>query len=250
MMKKLSAITIKEFVEKLAAGGGVNPLPADCVEYGYASGWLEAQDVMMQKECLQRKTAARISHSFLRKEQKEADEIDGSPAYILQDLFDCRACAGHIIQMYVKGIMDGIILPGNRKVFGTDQMVSEEEAEELLIRLFNREKRIEMTGVTELPKTELTECPKEQALQILRDNPSALLIDVRVQRAYEEKHLAGAENIPYMNILKNPYAVSEKYDTIILLYCEEGYQSRMAAQCLSEAGYTNVLYFAWNPSKQ
>ena len=42
---------------------------------------------------------------------------------------------------------------------------------------------------------------------------------------------------------------SENRDKLILLYCKEGYQSKAAAQCLAEAGYKNVAFFAWKVKK-
>lgn len=138
MLRKDSVISIEEFIEKLTAGGGSVPSPADCVESGYASGWLEVQDVLNRKEVLKRKTAARILHEYLRRGQQEADEVDGSPAYRLLDLFDCRVCAGHIIQVYVKGIMEGKQTADGRLIFGTEDVVFKEEAEKILERVFFR----------------------------------------------------------------------------------------------------------------
>jgi len=56
--------------------------------------------------------------------------------------------------------------------------------------------------------------------------------------------MADAMNFPLMKIIKNPYAVCENRDKMILLYCEEGAQSEAAAKCLLEAGYEKVAYFA------
>ena len=244
MLKQNSVISIEQFIEKLTAGGGIVPSPADCVEYGYASGWLEAQDVLGRKGVLLRKTAARILHEFLRRERTEPDEIDASPAYRLQDLFDCRVCAGHIMQVYVKGIMEEKKLEDGRMVFGTEDAIFVEEAEKILERVFCAEKRI--CKKVQIENT----CPKadkitmEEAVKLLGENGSALLIDVRTAREYEEEHMEGALNVPLISIIKNPYALCENRDKMILLYCEEGVQSEAAAKCLLEAGYTKVVSFA------
>lgn len=247
MIDNNSAITIKEFVEKLTAGGGGNPPPADCVEYGLQCGWLEAQDAANPEQTVLRKHAARIIHNFLRLALGEADEIDSSPAYVLQDLFDCRVCAGHIIQVYVKGIMDGVLLSDGRMIFAADSGVLEEEAEEIVVRAIHKEARTPRVGVSFQNKTvrEPEEMPLEQAMQLLRHGGRILLVDVRTEREYEQNHLPNARNVPLMSIIKNPFVFSENRDKMILLYCREGYQSKAAALCLLEAGYSELAYFSW-----
>lgn len=245
MLKNDSVISIEEFVQRVTVGGGMLSSSADCVEYGYHSGWLEAQDVAGRKAVLQRKTAARILHEFLRRECQEVDEIDGSPAYRLQDLFDCRVCAGHIIQVYMKGIMEDKKTADGVLVFGTEDEVSLKEAENVLERVFYPEKRKckSMPIASFCPKPDKTTVA--EAARIYRENRYALLVDVRTLREYEDNHMEGAVNFPLLGIIKNPYAVCENRDKMILLYCEEGYQSEAAARCLLEAGYEKVAYFAW-----
>jgi len=170
MREKESAITMKEFVEKLVAGGGSNPSPAGCVEYGLQQGWLEKQDATNPEQHLLRKHAARIIHNFLRLEQNEADEIDGSPAYVMRDLFDCRVCAGHIIQVYIKGIMEGVTLPDGRLVFAAEEMVSVDDAEEIVIRVFQTERRVRSkAGVFhDSIVSETVELSLENAMKVLQ----------------------------------------------------------------------------------
>ena len=52
---------------------------------------------------------------------------DISKAYVLKDLFDCRVCANHIAQVYLRGIMeaeetDGLV------IFNVFRKVSKEDA--------------------------------------------------------------------------------------------------------------------------
>ena len=128
MIKNSSAVTINEFVGKIIAGSGEGLLTVG-LEYGLQRGWLETQDAANPEQNVLRKHAARMIHNFLRLELKEAEEIDTAPAYVLQDLFDCRVCAGHIIQVYVKGIMDSIVLPDGKMIFAAEEVISKEEAE-------------------------------------------------------------------------------------------------------------------------
>lgn len=238
------AISIKEFVEKLTAGGGI-PSPAACMEYGLQQGWLEISDIANREHPLLRKHAARIIHNFLRLEWKETDEIDASPAYVLQDLFDCRVCAGHIIQVYGKGIMDGVALPDGRLVFAAEEEVSAKEAEEIVNRISEPEKRKKKDSSVQNLCKEPREITPEEMEQFCRENRNVLLVDVRSVREYEEGHPEGAVNVPLLSIIKNPFVFHENRETTILLYCTEGYQSKAAAQCLLEAGYENVAFFAW-----
>lgn len=194
-----------------------------------------------------RKNIVGLIHDFLRTELQEPDEIDAAPAYVLQDLFDCRVCAGHIIQVYVKGIMDGIVLPDGRMVFGAEQQVSEAELSDIMTKVcfpeFRTPRRTEKAQNS--PGREPEEIFLEQANKLLQEGNRPLIVDVRTEREYEQNHLPDAVNVPLLNIVKNPYIFSENRNKTILLYCSEGIQSRVAAQCLLEAGYPKVAYFAW-----
>jgi len=194
-----------------------------------------------------RKNVVRIIHDFLRTELNEADEINAAPAYALQDLFDCRVCAGHIIQVYMKGIMDGIALPDGRLIFDTEKQVSEEEMSDILTKVCYPEFRKPRNSEPEKngPEIEPEELTPEQVEQLVQKEHKTLLIDVRTEREYAEGHLQEAINVPLLSIIKNPFLFSENRDRMLLLYCKEGYQSKAAAQCLLEAGYSKTAFFAW-----
>ena len=198
----------------------------------------------LKLEGLLRKQAAVQVHEYLREKLSEADEIDVRAAYSLRDLFDCRVCAGHIMQVYVKGIMDSVTDTSGQLIFGTERKVSPEEAEQITARVMQRELR--KPKAAEEDKTVMPgEISEDEAFLLLGRAPEPVLIDVRTKREFEAGHIKRAENIPLMEILKNPYGASACLGDGILVYCEEGMQSRIAAQCLLEAGYRNVQYFAW-----
>lgn len=98
------------------------------------AGWVEEQDIMGQDEELDRRTAARIIHLFMRTVLGIKDSEDITPAYQLKDLFDCRVCAGHIAEVYMKGIIPAVELNG-MKIFDVFRSVSEEEAEAMITAL-------------------------------------------------------------------------------------------------------------------
>ena len=74
------------------------------------------------------KICAVILHSFLQQIKHEKDEIDISSAMVLKDIYDCRICANHIAQVYVKGIMKEGRVIGDMKLFDLDSEVHEEDA--------------------------------------------------------------------------------------------------------------------------
>ena len=78
---------------------------------------------------------------------------------------------------------------------------------------------------------------KEEKDELVKNG--AILIDVREDYEYNEKHLDNAINIPYTSILDN----IDKYATIdsdIVLYCKSGKRASIAALTLKEAGYKHI----------
>ncbi len=72
---------------------------------GRKNGWLEAEDEISKDRPLTRKKAARIFHMYLLK-VLHVNDLDISGAKDLRDLYDCRICANHIAQAYMRGIMN------------------------------------------------------------------------------------------------------------------------------------------------
>ncbi len=78
-------------------------------------------------EEIDKKTVSLIIHNYMRQTLKISDLPDISKAYVLKDLFDCRVCANHIAQVYLRGIMeaeetDGLV------IFNVFRKVSKEDA--------------------------------------------------------------------------------------------------------------------------
>ena len=237
MKPERNTISVEKFVQ------GLLQQDKDGMAYGYEAGWLEEQDVINRKLPLVRKQAARIVHEFLRKERKEADAEAVSMAGKLQDLYDCRICVRHVMQVYAKGIMDGFTNSQGRYVFGMEEYVSEPEMEQILKRLFHAQLRIKR-AISAQNATCAKELTFEEAVELLQTNGEWILVDVRSEKVFAEGHMDKAISIPLFSILKNPYMVNERRDIGVILYCEEGYQSAMTANCLIESGYEKVFYFA------
>lgn len=75
-------------------------------------GVLETGDLSETFEEIDRRSVARILHIFMRIVLGIKDEPDISKAYVLKDLFDCRVCANHIAQVYLKGVMKEVNIDG------------------------------------------------------------------------------------------------------------------------------------------
>ena len=73
---------------------------------GRRAGWLEEADQLYPDAAISRKNVARILHQYLLKVRNIPDIGDISEAYKLKDLFDCRICANHVAQVYLRGLMD------------------------------------------------------------------------------------------------------------------------------------------------
>lgn len=71
-------------------------------------------------------------------------------------------------------------------------------------------------------------------LDSYRGNPYAVVIDVRTADEYEKMHFDGAINIPYEELIQKTNLPRDKN---LILYCERGSMSLMAAKILSQKGY-------------
>lgn len=93
---------------------------------------------------LTRKLCAKIIHEYLQKNMHEPDEIGIEKAYFIKDLFDCRVCANHIAQVYLKGIMDVFSIDKDLVLFMPEKEMSITELEECVSKAkdpLEREKR-------------------------------------------------------------------------------------------------------------
>lgn len=115
------------------------------LQYGWDKGWLEEQDVLWRDRFIERRNAARIVHEFLRLQCEEKDERDFRRAEILTDLYDCRACAKHVAQVYLKGIMPS----KEEKRFQLLQKIEKNEANNIIIRMFDAKRRLGKEGYNE-----------------------------------------------------------------------------------------------------
>lgn len=123
------SITIKDFVYLLSQKD---------LAYAHTRGWLEDQDERFCNEFLNRQTAARIIHQFMKIELGVPDLPEITPANELADLYTCHTCVNHIAQVYLRGIMKSQIIERDGveyKIFNHLEQITEEEIEVILERL-------------------------------------------------------------------------------------------------------------------
>lgn len=71
-------------------------------------------------------------------------------------------------------------------------------------------------------------------------NNGALLIDARTEVEFSGGHIEGAINIPHNIIGQKIGAHENNLERPIVVYCQSGGRSAMAAGALKKAGYKNV----------
>ena len=69
----------------------------------------------------------------------------------------------------------------------------------------------------------------------------ALLIDVRTQKEYDEKHLDGAILIPHDCVTNHIPGFAVNRNAIVYVYCGTGRRAEKALKALNSAGYRNVI---------
>ena len=90
-----------------------------------------------------------------------------------------------------------------------------------------------------VPPTIIT--PQQAEEMILHGG--VIILDVRTQAEFELGHIENAVLLPYNQIAElAPTLISDKNQTI-LVYCQAGRRSRIAAEALADLGFTAVYDF-------
>ena len=83
----------------------------------------------------------------------------------------------------------------------------------------------------------------EEAKKLMDTEEGYVILDVRTQAEYEQKHIPGAILIPDYEIEALALEKLPDKDQLILVYCRSGRRSKNAAQILADLGYTNIKEF-------
>lgn len=79
-----------------------------------------------------------------------------------------------------------------------------------------------------------------EAKEIMKEDPLAILLDVRSKQEYNEYHLEGAICIPTYEISNEISKIIEDKSQTIIVYCQSGGRSRKAIGFLKKIGYQNL----------
>ena len=83
----------------------------------------------------------------------------------------------------------------------------------------------------------------EDAYQVMQSTDKYILLDVRTDEEFAEKHIEGAVLIPDYEIgIRADTELPDK-SALILVYCRSGRRSANAANKLVKIGYTNIYDF-------
>lgn len=84
-----------------------------------------------------------------------------------------------------------------------------------------------------------------EGIEIAKNNPDAIIVDVRRDDEYKAGHILGAVLLTMETITAETAAkVLPDKDQMILIYCRSGRRSKISAQTLLELGYTNIIEFS------
>lgn len=83
-----------------------------------------------------------------------------------------------------------------------------------------------------------------EGLEIAKNNPDAIIVDVRHDDEYKAGHIPGAVLLTMETITADTAAkVLLDKSQMILIYCRSGRRSKIATQNLLDLGYTNLIEF-------
>ncbi|MCX8132113.1 MAG: rhodanese-like domain-containing protein [Clostridia bacterium] len=85
-----------------------------------------------------------------------------------------------------------------------------------------------------------TNIKPEEAKKRLESEKGSILLDVRTQEEYDEKHIPNSLLIPVDVIEKEAPAKLTDKNATIFVYCRSGRRSVTASETLVKMGYTNV----------
>lgn len=88
--------------------------------------------------------------------------------------------------------------------------------------------------------------------ELLTASPPPVVLDVRTVKEWQDKHIAGSDNIPLPHLEERLLEVPR--DRQVVVHCASGYRSSIAASLLARHGFTRVAdlvggFAAWEAAK-
>ncbi|MGI6027986.1 MAG: rhodanese-like domain-containing protein [Candidatus Heteroscillospira sp.] len=88
-----------------------------------------------------------------------------------------------------------------------------------------------------------TQISMDEAIGLMDEKEDYILLDVRTQEEFDEKHIPGAICVPNESIGSEDIPELPDKEQLIFVYCRSGNRSKQASEKLAKLGYTNVLEF-------
>ena len=85
--------------------------------------------------------------------------------------------------------------------------------------------------------------PQPEAKKIMDSGEKYILLDVRSEEEFNERHIPKAIVIPHDEIKERAEQELSDKNALILVYCRSGSRSKKAIDVLLQMGYTNVKDF-------
>lgn len=98
-------------------------------------------------------------------------------------------------------------------------------------------------GGSEKKASSYKQISAEAAMELMEKEEGYVILDVRTQEEYDEKHIPGAILIPNETIGTEEISELPDKEQMILVYCRSGNRSKQAAEKLVKLGHTNVIEF-------
>ena len=83
----------------------------------------------------------------------------------------------------------------------------------------------------------------DEAITMMEEGSSYIILDVRTPEEFAEKHIPGAINVANETIGTDEIPELPDKDQLILVYCRSGNRSKQASEKLVALGYTNIVEF-------
>lgn len=96
---------------------------------------------------------------------------------------------------------------------------------------------------TQTTNTSYTQISEDEALNFMKENTGYIILDVRTEEEFLQKHIKGAINIPNETIGTEEISALPDKNQTILVYCRSANPSKQASEKLVKLGYTNVIEF-------
>ena len=88
-----------------------------------------------------------------------------------------------------------------------------------------------------------TQISMEEAVAMMEEEADYIILDVRTEEEFAEKHIPDAINIPSETIGSEELAELPDKKQLILVYCRSGNRSKQASEKLAALGYTKIYEF-------